>query len=530
MSPRGKPRTPAEVVQPLRIPSILERLSDSAPEYLRSKATTKKADAAMMRKAVEEILGDEESSCVDWSSVERLQEMYGKDTKSPQLRYCVDEPVVLPNGVKVHILGVVHSSEASALNVERALEELDVKCIALESDVARTEARRKFQLPLMRRFEGKWADLTDLKDLGGQGASVEELARARLVSLAGSSAEVAQFLAACGSVHGMPELTTIYESDKRGLPLHSVDMLETMKLIQNRELEQAKDTTRRIGDLPESLLRMVSDEKTVFETYLNLLYGEDAVQKCGADKLDPMVAYRLAELEHRSPPHADLLLSELHRLFRPKYYLSHIFLRDVFMSYKILDISQHLQEGDVVLAVVGGVHSQGMRAFLSQESPPCDIHALACCFVDAEVLRRVWLDVFEIDLSAAASRGDLFQKSLSSPPAEEVQQLREEFVKRIFVQKRVQIWDEATHGWRTTEIAEDSPEGGNDHNGDDGGADQPSGRGPDYGALLLEGKLNPYPLEIEADSTHTESKTVSSVCEGKDTPPSKRQKVCGGGK
>ncbi|KAF4702313.1 hypothetical protein FOZ62_030169, partial [Perkinsus olseni] len=508
-------------VEPLEVPSIFDRLAGSCPAYLRSSKThTKKSEAAMMATAVEVILGDAETSCIDWSRVEELQRKFSKGSKSPQLDYCVQEPVILKNGVKVHILGVVHSSEASALNVEKALEQLQVNCVALESDLARTEARRKFQLPLVERFKGKWSALTDLKDMGGQGATFEELVSARLVSVSGN-AERTQFLAACGSVSGMPELTVIYETKRRRLPLHSIDTLETLKLIQNNEMEKAKDTAKRIGDLPESLLRMISDEQTVFETYLRLIYGEEAVAKCGANQLDSAVAYRLAELEHRSPPHADFLLGEMHRLFRPKYYLSHVFLRDVFMAYKIGALSRELSEGDAILAVVGGVHVQGIRALLSQVNPPCDIHALACCFVDAEVLRRVWMDVFEIDLSAAASRGGMFKRHLTVPQADEVEQLRDELLRRIFVQKRVQQWDDAGQCWKNVEMKEaETPAQ------ETGGADSAEERKA-YGVLLLEGRINPYPLEIESQSGPTDAKTVSQ-CTSQDTPPSKRQKVSGG--
>ncbi|KAF4705741.1 hypothetical protein FOZ63_018445, partial [Perkinsus olseni] len=388
MSPRQKPKAPAEIVEPLEVPSIFGRLAGSCPDYLRSsKANTKKSEAAMMTTAVEEILGDAETSCIDWSRVEGLQQKFSKGSKSPQLDYCVQEPVILKNGVKVHILGVVHSSEASALNVEKALEQLQVNCVALESDLARTEARRKFQLP----FEGKWSALTDLKDMGGQGATFEELVNARLVSVSGS-AERTQFLAACGSVSGMPELTAIHETKRRGLPLHSIDMLETLKLIQNNEMEKAKDTAKRIGDLPESLLRMISDE---------------------------------------------------------------------------------------------------------------------------QVLRRVWMDVFEIDLSAAASRGGMFKGHLTVPQADEVEQLRDELLRRIFVQKRVQQWDDAGQCWKNVEMneAEEPAQ-------ETGGADSAEERKA-YGVLLLEGRINPYPLEIESQSGPTDAKTVSQ-CASQDTPPSKR--------
>ncbi|EER15912.1 hypothetical protein Pmar_PMAR003369 [Perkinsus marinus ATCC 50983] len=294
MSLREKAKTPAEVVKPLELPSILCRLAGSCPEYLRSsKSNGKKSEMGMMKAAVEEILGDVETSCIDWTRVEELQQRFSKGSKSPQLEYCIQEPIALNNGVKVHILGVVHSSEASALNLQKAIEQLCVKCVALESDLARTEARRKFQLPLLEKFKGSWAELTDLKDQGGQGSTFDELVNARLVNVSGN-AETAQFLAACGSVGGMPELTAIYETKRRGLPLHSIDMLETLKLIQNRELEMAKDTVRRIGDLPESLLKMVSDEETVFDTYLRLVYGQEAVSEYGVDQLDSTVAYRLA--------------------------------------------------------------------------------------------------------------------------------------------------------------------------------------------------------------------------------------------
>ncbi|KAF4759273.1 hypothetical protein FOZ63_010661, partial [Perkinsus olseni] len=99
MSPRQKPKAPAEIVEPLEVPSIFDRLAGSCPDYLRSsKANTKKSEAAMMRTAVEEILGDAETSCIDWSRVEELQQKFSKGSKSPQLDYCVQEPVILKNG------------------------------------------------------------------------------------------------------------------------------------------------------------------------------------------------------------------------------------------------------------------------------------------------------------------------------------------------------------------------------------------------------------------------------------------------
>ncbi|EER15906.1 hypothetical protein Pmar_PMAR003363 [Perkinsus marinus ATCC 50983] len=428
MSLREKAKTPAEVVKPLEFPSILCRLAGSCPEYLRSsKSNGKKSEIGMMKAAVEEILGDVETSCIDWTRVEELQQRFSKGSKSPQLEYCIQKPIALKNGVKVHILGVVHSSEASALNLQKAIEQLSVKCVALESDLARTEARRKFQLPLLEKFKGSWAELTDLKDQGGQGSTFDELVNARLVNVSGN-AETAQFLAACGSVGGMPELTAIYE--------------------------------------------------TVFDTYLRLVYGQEAVSEYGVDQLDSTVAYRLA--------------------FTPDwYFLSHIFLRDVFMAYKIAALSRQFSEGDTVLAVVGGVHVEGIRALLTQDEPPCDIHALACCFVDAEV-----------------------------PSSDEVDEIRDELLKRIFVQGQVQEWDDAGQCWKVINVEAACGEAA----GDDQEADDHSARDRiHYGELLLEGRINPYPIGItEAQSTQTDAKTVSQSV-GQDIPPSKRQRVCGGG-
>ncbi|EER15911.1 hypothetical protein Pmar_PMAR003368 [Perkinsus marinus ATCC 50983] len=196
------------------------------------------------------------------------------------------------------------------------------------------------------------------------------------------------------------------------------------------------------------------------------------------------------------------------------------------MAYKIAALSRQFSEGDTVLAVVGGVHVEGIRALLTQDEPPCDIHALACCFVDAEVLRRVWMDIFEIDLTAAASGGGMFDRRLTVPSSDEVDELRDELLKRIFVQGQVQEWDDAGQCWKVVNVEAACGEAA----GDDQEADDHSARDRiHYGELLLEGRINPYPIGItEAQSSQTDAKTVSQSV-GQDIPPSKRQRVCGGG-
>lgn len=79
------------------------------------------------------------------------------------------------------------------------------------------------------------------------------------------------------------------------------------------------------------------------------------------------------------------------------------------------------------------------------------------------------------------------------PSSDEVDEIRDELLKRIFVQGQVQEWDDAGQCWKVINVEAACGEAA----GDDQEADDHSARDRiHYGELLLEGRINPYPIGI----------------------------------
>ena len=203
----------------------------------------------------------------------------------------------------VFVLGITHSSDHSAEHVRLAIDRLSPGVVALESCVDRTQARVTVQLPLVERFGGKWEEITDCADFGGVGPSLEDLAKHGLLDF-GSKIDLAQFLIASGTVSGAPELTAIFECKTRAIQLESIDILESIKIVQNASLDVSGYSSRRPGDLTEGVLRKVVDEEGILSEYFRILYGDHP----GLSALQPSLLYRLVESQKRSAPFADLLL------------------------------------------------------------------------------------------------------------------------------------------------------------------------------------------------------------------------------
>jgi hypothetical protein len=204
---------------------------------------------------------------------------------------------------------------------------------------------------------------------------------------------------ASGSVSGCPELTALLEAKRRSIPVESIDILESIKMVQNASIDAAGYTSRRPGDLSEGVLRHVVDEEGILSEYFRMMYGDESL-----NAINPSYLYRLIESRKRSPPFADLLLRELHRAYRPKQYWCRIFLRDLYMAFRLrrLVSSQHLQEnapGRPILVIVGGAHVFGIRDILAAniDMPVHAAISLSCLLDNAENLADAWRDVLRID-------------------------------------------------------------------------------------------------------------------------------------
>ncbi len=148
--------------------------------------------------------------------------------------------------------------------------------------------------------------------------------------------------------------------------MESVDILEKLKRVQNASLEEGCEmSSRRIGDLPEAVSRLVVDDQMILHIFNELVYGKKALAEIGADRILPTLLYRLAELNERSSVAEDFLLREIHRVFRPKQFFTRIWLGDLYMAARLL------------------------------ERRNCELLTPSICtlFVDGNVFSQVWHDV-----------------------------------------------------------------------------------------------------------------------------------------
>ena len=365
------------------LPKTVKELCVDLPDYLRdSERFTKTAE-----QAIKATFDDLVESNLDWSTYNEIARC-----QSDQLQYCIDTPIQC-GSAQVHILGIAHSSIASVEHVTHALKHLQPTMVALESDVERTFGRTALQVPLVKAFGFDWDRLGNLSDFGGDGPTLAQLARAGLVE-GKLNAEAAQFLAVLGSFSGAPEITCIAECGRLGIPLSSIDILEKLKRAQNASLAGISGSSRRIGDLPESVLRFVTGDQGILRGYFRVLYGSAQLGEVGADAILPTTLYRLCELRQRSRPCDDFLLREIHRVFRPSEFFSRIFLRDVFMACRIRDLCK---AGGRILVVCGAAHAQGIRSLVGDYRIPDEILKVAssaALLTDGHLLQAAWMQFF----------------------------------------------------------------------------------------------------------------------------------------
>ena len=355
------------------LPKTLELFRENPPPDYMLWAGESKAKLRQLHAAFEDNL----ASSINWNQIQALMSI-----DSP-LSYCLHHPVSV-SGVPVHILGITHSSDHSAEQVFEAIAALNPAVVCIESCVDRTQARRAVQLPLVERYNCDWPLITALDD--PQGPSLEDLARHGLLD---GSMEMAQFLIACGSVQGCPELTALFEAKRRAIKVESIDVLESVKIVQNASIDSIGYSAKRQGDVSEGVLRKIVDEEGILSEYFRIVYGDASMEGI---RVQPSILYRLIESRKRSAPFADFLLRELHRVYRGKQFWSRIFLRDIYMSMRIRRIVQQGGTGGSILVIVGGAHVEGVRQILTNP-PEMQTHiatALSVLLEDGETLCEAW--------------------------------------------------------------------------------------------------------------------------------------------
>jgi hypothetical protein len=372
---------PKEPLSPY-IPKTLELFLESPPpEYLVNHSADSRSKLRQLQAAFE----DNIASNIDWARITSLRSSSFGDC---QLKYCLESPMMV-DGVPVYVLGITHSSDHSAEHVSQAIEKLNPSVVCLESCVDRTHARRCVQLPLVEKYKGDWSLITAL-DEDPKSPSLEELARHGLLD---GSMEQAQFMIASGSIQGCPELTALYEAKMRNISVESIDVLESVKIVQNASIDAFGYSSKRQGDLSEGVLRQIVDEEGILAEYFRLMYGSTNIPN-----IQPSLLYRLVESRKRSGPFADLLLRELHRMYRNKQYWSRILLRDLYMSLRIRRLAA--SSPNCLLAIVGGAHVEGIRQILANP-PDLPTHAalgLSVLIDSAEILCEVWRSVLGLEM------------------------------------------------------------------------------------------------------------------------------------
>ena len=369
---------------PQKLPKVVTQVANDLPEYLRDTEQFTRAAEQAIQVACDELV----ASNLDWGTYNELARVKSID----QIDYCKSTPIACGPS-QIYILGIAHSSLTSADQVKQAIKELSPSVVALESDVERTFGRNALQVPLLESFIFDWDRLGNLAELGGDGPTLAQLARAGLLE-GKLNAEAAQFLAMLGSFTGAPEITCIGECNKQGISLASIDILEKLKRAQNASLAAIPGSSRRIGDLPESVLRFVTGDQGILRAYFRVLYGSQQLKEVGADAILPTTLYRLCELRQRSRPCDDFLLREIHRIFRPSEFFSRIFLRDVFMACRIRALAK---AGGKILVVCGAAHAQGIRSLVGDFKIPDEVLTVASAaalLTDGHLLNAAWTQFF----------------------------------------------------------------------------------------------------------------------------------------
>ena len=412
------------------LPTVVDDICADIPSYLTYESEVSKSTQLTLNAAFKDIFSQQ----IDWARYSSLVQA------SPDpLHYCLNSPIRL-NNCDIHVLGIAHSSLASCQHVNQAIHTLKPEVLALESDVERTFGRTSIQLPLVQKFNCDWKVMSDLGDLGGDGPKVDELARVGLYDLK-LGEEAATFLAMIGSFTGSPEISCLHACNNLSIPLVSVDLLERLKRVQNQSLESVHASTKKIGDLPESILRHVTDDQGILREYFRLVYGVDRSSPSGS--ILPTTLYRLCELKSRASPADDFILRELHRVFRPREFFSRIFLRDVYMAARVNELSHSKQR---ILLICGASHVEGIRDLLSQcldqkFAENLKTTSLACLLSDGDLLVSVWRDFFGLEP---------FEPRIPHILLNETRMI---LMRRLIAGSRVGVWQ--GRGWQVETVSDE---------------------------------------------------------------------------
>jgi hypothetical protein len=462
------------------LPVVATTLKEDAPEYLKWTAgypRTTKSALRQLSAAFEDVIGTK----VDWERIGKLKGEEGVDA----LTYCTQHPFIVGNNISVHILGITHSSDHSAEHVQKAIETIRPGRIALESCVDRTAGRRQVQLPLVEQFGCDWPVITDTVEFGGTGPSLKDLAKHGLLE---GNLDVAQFMVASGSVSGCPELTAMHFAETCSIPLDSIDIPESIKIVQNASVDTVGYTSRRQGDLSEGVLRQVVDEEGILAEYFRMMYGDEALYA-----IQPSFLYRLIESRKRSPVYADLLLRELHRVYRPKQYWTRIYMRDLYMAFRLRRIAAGMPAGSSILVVAGGAHAFGIRDLVTDESLDLSSLAaisLACLLDNAQNLCDAWRDVLCLDSFGSA-------KNVSNPQAAAAI-----IAISILSTKKVLYWVDTANQWQVVNLPVPQPDMTPGSRLEQLTAVEVAGVGTvDLIAALAEGKVDPYSITRQDEQT-----------------------------
>ena len=307
---------------------------------------------------------------MNWNRILELK----KKNYSP-LEYCMKEAIETPSGAKIHILGVHHSSLASHQHVKEAAEAIaavskdkKVSVFAIESDNDRTDLRELKQMNFVRGIKGDFGQFVDSPKFqeGVDNSDPRLFASLQQMGFIETQDwDLGCFQVCVGALSGSPELTAMYQAETQESVLESIDTLSATKMMQNEQFaDLSAKFTSKMSIVPESVLRMVAEEDDICWEFLRIVHGEKALREANVHTMHPRLAHNLAEIVERSPAWCDYLFAEMNRVLRPAQFWSRVFLRDLYMAWRLRDCAYELKKKETVLAVVGASHVEGVRTAL----------------------------------------------------------------------------------------------------------------------------------------------------------------------
>ena len=184
-------------------------------------------------------------------------------------------------------------------------------------------------------------------------------------------------------------------------------------------------SSRRIGDIPESVNRLVIDDQAIMRIFLELVYGKKELEEIGADGIIPTLLYRLCELNERSSIAEDFLLREIHRVYRPKEFFTRLWLRDLYMAARIRAL---VEERRKILVICGAAHTAGIYELLQKEDSLLT-PSLCSLIVDQNLFLQIWRDVLKADLFVARV-----------PQSVNHEAMRFLIIRRLLVTDSIDVW------------------------------------------------------------------------------------------